>query len=276
MQAQRRQFALASLMALALLSMAGIAAAAHNEATALTGTVVSVNRDLNYVTIRDDVTGRTFKVDTRAMNGRQSIDVWNLRAGDRISSTGAWENSETYRADRVMFANRNPHAANRMSNGVSGTVEEVNRDLNYIIIRDQVTGQPVKVDVRKMDTRRSINVWQLRSGDIVTTQGKWTKNNRLFRADFVNFGNTLPMASGYNGGYSSPNMLSGTVESVNRELNYFMLRSDVTGQPVKIDVRQMDTRRSVNVWNLRAGDRITVDGSWNPEHDRFTAEMVRF
>ena len=45
---------------------------------------------------------------------------------------------------------------------------------------------------------------------------------------------------------------------------------------VKIDVREMDTRRSPNVWNLRAGDRITVNGSWAPNHDRFQAEMVRF
>ncbi|HEY8131499.1 MAG TPA: hypothetical protein VII12_06370, partial [Thermoanaerobaculia bacterium] len=134
MQPKPRQLALTILMAVALLSLASIAAAVTSEATALTGTVVSVNRDLNFITVRDDVTGRSFKIDTRAMNGKRSIDVWSLRAGDRISATGAWANSETYRADRVMFANR--QALNRLANGVTGTVEEVNRDLNYITIRD--------------------------------------------------------------------------------------------------------------------------------------------
>ena len=61
---------------------------------------------------------------------------------------------------------------------------------------------------------------------------------------------------------------------MNRELNYFTVRDNATGQPVKIDVRDMDTRRSVNVWNLRTGDRITINGSW--DGDRFKAEMVGF
>ena len=76
-------------------------------------------------------------------------------------------------------------------------------------------------------------------------------------------------------GSSSPNVIVGTVESVNRDLNYFTVRDSATGQPVKIDVRDMDTRRSVNVWNLRTGDRITINGSW-ADHDRFKAEMVGF
>jgi hypothetical protein len=268
MQSQPRQRTLAILIAVALLSLAGIAAA-MNEATALTGTVISVNRDLNFITVRDDVTGRNFKVDTRELTGRKSIDIGSLRAGDRISATGVWENSETWRASRVMLAS--PEALGRLANGVTGTVQDINRDLNYITIQDQVTGQIVKVDVRNMDTRRSVNVWQLRNGDLVTTQGKWSRSG-TFRADFVNFGNTTPMASGTD----SPNVLTGTVESVNRELNYFILRDDASGQPVKIDVREMDTRRSPNVWNLRAGDRITVNGSWTRDRDRFQAEMVRF
>jgi hypothetical protein len=272
MQKQSRQRVLAAIFAAALMSLAG-AAMAYDDATALTGTVVSVNHDLNYVTVRDDVTGKTFKVDTRAMNTRNSINVWNLRAGDRLSATGSWENNETYKADRVMNAAANPHAMTRMANAVTGTVEDVNRDLNYIVVRDQVTNQPVRIDVRKMDTRRSVNVWDLRNGDLVTTHGTWAKNGR-FRANFVNFGNNIaPMASSIN--VNSPNMVTGVVQSVNRDLNYFTVRDD-SGRSIKVDVRQMDTRRSVNVWNLRAGDRISVDGSWAANGDRFQAEMVRF
>ena len=262
-----RQHALIIFVAAALMSLAGVAATI-DETRPLTGTVVSVNRDLNYITIRDDVTGRNFKIDTRSMNGRRSIDVWNLRAGDRVRATGAWANSETYRADRVMFANAQPGG---LANGLTGTVDSLNRDLNYITVRDQATGQITKVDVRNIDTRRSVNVWQLRNGDLVTAYGRPSKNG-TFRADFVNFGDSTPMSSGS----ISPNVLTGIVDSVNRELNYFILRDDGSGQPVKIDVRDMDTRRSVNVWNLRAGDRITVNGSWTADHDRFQAEMVKF
>src|SRR5207249_3510168 len=98
---------------------------------------------------------------------------------------------------------------------LTGTVINVNRDLNYVTVRDQATGQSVKVDVRRMDTRRSVNVWQLRTGELVTVNGRWAnKNNGNFRADFVNFaGNSASMTSGS----SSPNVIIGTVESVNRE-----------------------------------------------------------
>ena len=274
MRGEARRYVLVCLVAAALLSLAGVAAAVnYNEANGLTGTVVSVNRDLNYITVRDDVTGRNFKIDTRDMNTRRSIDVGSLRAGDRVSATGTWENSETWRADRIMRPN--PQALNRLTNGVTGTVLDVNRRLNYITVRDQATGQPVRIDVRNMDTRRSINVWQLRDGDLVTSHGAWTNRGDRFRADFVNFTSNVPMSSG---GYNAnmPNVVSGTVESVNRDLNYLIVRDDATGQPVKVDVRDMDTRRSVNVWGLRAGDHITIDGNWSGNHDRFRAEMIRF
>ena len=269
MQRKTSQATLISIIAAMLLSLAAVAAA-YDDDTALTGTVISVNRDLNYISVRDDVTGKTFKIDTRSMNARRSIDVWNLRAGDRLSATGAWSNNDTFRADRVMAPA--PRALNRITNGLTGTVESVNRDLKYITVRDQATGQIVKVDVRKMDPRRSVNVWQLRNGDTVTVNGRWAKNKPgNFRADFVNFSNSAPMTSGS----SSPNVIVGTVESVNRDLNYFTVRDSATGQPVKIDVRDMDTRRSVNVWNLRTGDRVTINGSWT-DRDRFKAEMVGF
>lgn len=269
MQRKTPQAVLASVLAVMLLSLAGVAVA-YDDANALTGTVVNVNRDLNYISVRDDVTGKTFKIDTRTMNTRNSIDVWNLRAGDRVSATGAWsKNNDTFRANVVMAPTA--RALDRIANGLTGTVQDVNRDLHYITVRDQATGQLVKIDVRRMDERRSVNVWQLRSGDVVTVNGR-LNNRGNFTADFVNFGTQPPMASGY----SSPNMIVGTVDSVNRDLNYFTVRDDATGRSVKVDVRDMDTRRSVNVWRLRAGDRITVNGTWSPDRDRFRAEMVGF
>ncbi len=269
MQEQTRQRALAGIMAVLLLSLAGVAAAYGDKE--LTGTVVSLNRDLSYITVRDEV-GRTFKIDTRSMNGGRSIDVWNLRTGDRVSASGDWSDRDTFRADRVMTANR--PALNRIANGFMGTVENVNRDLKYITVRDAETGESVRVDVRKMDTRRSINVWQLRNGDSVTVHGARAKKRGTYRADYVNFGGEAPMASGY--GSTSSNVVMGTVESTHRDLNYVTIRNDATGQTLKIDVRNLDTRRSVNVWRLRTGDRITVNGSWTANRDRFEAEMVNF
>ena len=275
MQLQRRRSAITAIFAVALLSLATVAGAVnYNQANGLTGTVISTNHDLSYITVRDDVTGRNFKIDTRQMvtAGHHNVDVWNLRAGDRVTATGSWENHDTYQATNVMFAS--PLATSRLANGITGTVQEVNRKLNYITIVDPSTNMVTKVDVRNIDARRSVNVWDLRQGDLVITHGASTKNG-TFRADFVNFASTVPMASGgYNA--NTVGVITGTVDSVNRDLNYFMMRNDATGQPVKVDVRNMDTRRSVNVWHLRAGDHITVDGGWAQQGDRFEAASVNF
>ncbi len=68
-----------------------------------TGIVQSVNRHLHYITVRDQATGRMYKVDVRNMNTRQSVNVWRLRSGDRIVVNGGWENRDTFMADTVNF-----------------------------------------------------------------------------------------------------------------------------------------------------------------------------
>ena len=78
----------------------------------------------------------------------------------------------------------NPQAVSRLANGVTGTVEDINRDLNYITIRDQATGQSVKVDVRNMDEKRSVNVWRARPGDHISVNGSWEKRD-TFQANQV-------------------------------------------------------------------------------------------
>ncbi len=69
--------------------------------------------------------------------------------------------------------------------------------------------------------------------------------------------------------------LSGTVISVNRRLNFVTIRDDASGVPVKVDVRNMDTKRSVNVWKTRAGDHISVNGSWE-NRDTFDGLRVQY
>jgi hypothetical protein len=75
--------------------------------------------------------------------------------------------------------------------------------------------------------------------------------------------------------YGSNGWMSGTVIGVNRHLNYITIRDDASGLPVKIDVRNMDTKRSVNVWRTRPGDHISVNGSWS-NRDTFGASIVQY
>jgi hypothetical protein len=75
--------------------------------------------------------------------------------------------------------------------------------------------------------------------------------------------------------FGSNGWMSGTVMNVNRHLNYVTLRDDATGVPVKIDVRNMDTKHSVNVWRTRPGDHISVNGSWE-NRDTFSAGRVQY
>jgi hypothetical protein len=82
--------------------------------------------------------------------------------------------------------------------------------------------------------------------------------------------NGRPMYS--NGG---PEQMSGVVQNVNRHYNYLTLRMEGTGRQVRVDLRQMDTRESINVWRLRPGDRVNVTGGW-AERGRFQADRVFF
>ena len=75
--------------------------------------------------------------------------------------------------------------------------------------------------------------------------------------------------------FGSTGWLSGTVINSNRRLNYITIRDDASGLPVKIDVRNMDTKRSVNVWRTRNGDHISVNGSWS-NRDTFGVSIVQY
>lgn len=75
--------------------------------------------------------------------------------------------------------------------------------------------------------------------------------------------------------FGSNGWMSGTVISANRRLNFITIRDDQSGLPVKIDVRNMDTRRSVNVWRTHPGDHISVNGSWS-NRDTFGVSIVQY
>lgn len=257
-------------VALAILLCAPLVSAQVNGSY-VTGTVQSVNRNLNYINVTDD-SGRPLRIDVRRMNTGQSVNVWNLRPGDRIAVNGGWENNGVFEASTVNYGRvgmaNNPNA-------LYGTVVSQNRKLNYVTVRDQ-SGRNVKVDVRGMDTRRSMNVWNLRNGDPIEVAGAW-ENDDTFRANRVNASNfgyrgNAPMNGTYG---NNANFVSGTVQSINRDLNYVTVRDDATGASVKIDVRSMNTGRSVNVWRLRPGDHVSVNGGWE-NRDTFSANTVNY
>ena len=114
----------------------------------------------------------------------------NIRVGDYVRFDGygssglvtvdnaAWLGDRYY--NQPMYSSV-PSAA--MMNVV---VQSTNRHYNYVNVRDPGTGRHFKVDVRRMDTQNSVNVWRLRPGDRINISGGWESNN-TFQADRVYF-----------------------------------------------------------------------------------------
>ena len=75
--------------------------------------------------------------------------------------------------------------------------------------------------------------------------------------------------------FGSSGWMSGVVQRADRHLGYLSVREDSTGDIVKIDVRHMDLRHPVNVWGVRAGDHITINGSWE-RRDTFDARQIEY
>jgi len=75
--------------------------------------------------------------------------------------------------------------------------------------------------------------------------------------------------------FGSSGWMSGTVTRLHQHYHYIEMRDDATGLPVKVDVRTMDEKRSVNVWRTRAGDHISVLGSWE-NRDTFQANRIEY
>jgi len=77
--------------------------------------------------------------------------------------------------------------------------------------------------------------------------------------------------------YGQSGWLSGTVERTDRHLGFVVLRDDETGNLLHVDVRHMNLRRPINVWGLRAGDHISINGSWEKaNHEQFDARLIQY
>ena len=75
--------------------------------------------------------------------------------GDVLNSVGREQESSLRAEDRVLL------------NASYDVTREFYKEFNpaFATYWKQKTGQTVKIDVRRMDTRQSVNVWKLRSGD---------------------------------------------------------------------------------------------------------------
>ena len=89
-------------------------------------------------------------------------------------------------------------------------------------------------------------------------------------AYYINDPNYVAVPFPSNGGW-----MSGVVQNVNRHLGYLTIMEDSSGRIVKIDVRHMDVRRPVNLWDVKGGDRISINGTWEARGN-FDARRIAF
>lgn len=116
----------------------------------------------------------------------------------------------------------------------------------------------------------------LRVGDRVRIDGLISGD--VVNADMVAFPGEASYARDpmYRGvPYGSIGWMSGVVQSTNRHMGYLTVRDDANGINYKIDVRNMDRSRPINVWGLRPGDHITINGGWE-NRNTFNATRIEY
>lgn len=122
-----------------------------------------------------------------------TVENRDLRVGDRVRIDGL-VNGDVVNADMIAFPGEPNFARDPMYRGVpygssgwmSGAVQDVNRRLGYLTVRDDANGATYRIDVRHMNTARSVNVWRLRPGDHISINGSW-ENRDLFDAIRVEY-----------------------------------------------------------------------------------------
>jgi hypothetical protein len=75
----------------------------------------------------------------------------------------------------------------------------------------------------------------------------------------------------YNDGYYAPapapyyadGYLRGRVERVDLRYGTLLLRDDRSGRVIEVDMRATERRRGLDLDDLRPGDRVTLDGTWD-------------
>ena len=127
----------------------------------------------------------TYYVPASMIGGR------DLRIGDQVR-VGGIISGDTVNTDYIAFSGTPAYARDPsymtvpygQSGWLSGTVVRLHQHYGYLEIRDDASGLPMKVDVRSMDEKRSVNVWRTQPGDHINVLGSWS-NRETFRADRV-------------------------------------------------------------------------------------------
>ena len=158
-----------------------------------------------------------------------------------------------YRADRI---------------SAQGTITNVTRvgDMYQVTVNNGAYTYTVPVSM--------VNNHDVRVGDQVRVGGVITGN--VVNADYIAFSGSPTYAHdpSYQGvPYGQTGWLSGTVIRPHQHYGYLEFRDDASGLPMKIDVRKMDEKHSVNVWRAKPGDHINVLGSWE-NRETFRADRV--
>ena len=185
MNRQNRIFVVAAGLALLLATTALALPAYRADRISTQGVVTNVTRvgDTYQVTLNHGA--YTYYVPTSMIGSRDirvgdRIRVGGLITGDTVNSDYiAWSGTPAYARDPSYQAV--PYG---QSGWLSGTVTRLHQHYGYLDIRDDASGMPMKVDVRGMDEKRSVNVWRTQPGDHINVLGSWS-NRETFRADRV-------------------------------------------------------------------------------------------
>src|ERR1051326_3406215 len=149
------------------------------------GTITNVTRvgDMYQVTLNHGA--YTYSVPVSMVGSRDIRVADQIRIGGRITGDPvhsdyiAWSGTPAYARDPSYQGV--PYG---QSGWLSATVIRPHQHYGYLEVRDDASGLPMKIDVRKMDEKHSVNVWRAQTGDHINVLGSW-ENRETFRADRV-------------------------------------------------------------------------------------------
>jgi len=142
------------------------------------GRISSISREGDRYLIRLDHGNYDYWVPVSTMGARSlqigaPVRLSGLVAGDLVNvDLVAAANEPYYTADPNYVAV--PYGT---SGWMTGTVQNLNRHMGYLTIREDTSGALVKIDVRHMDRGRPVSVWRIRPGDRITINGSWEKRD---------------------------------------------------------------------------------------------------
>jgi hypothetical protein len=218
--------------------------------------------------------GSLFAKEPSAVNSHQEVNFVKNRMGftarilgagglSLLLSTAVFAAPQDYRADGSSYR------ADRIS--TTGHISAVSREGDrYRITLDHGNYDyfvpATAVGSNRLAVGSSVRLGGLVAGDLVNVDVVAFPGEPSYLSDpyYV----AVPYPS--NGGW-----MSGTVQRVDRHLGYLTIQEDRSGAIVKIDVRHMDLRKPVNVWGIRAGDRISVNGAWETRGN-FDARRIEY